>query len=797
MNERIRLLRGHIDALNDAGVRRTTFFHLVAASLKETLGGPTPIRRAKAFAHVLDNAEQAVLPHELLAGSILGTWPLAEGLPTFAEREQEAVAVLEKYRARKREAVDRPGGFKEGRWAMMARDHYDANVAYGDLQRLIRKMQAHFADAEDISDPEIGRELERHFNFDYGEETRRLFRELPWVVANHMDLNYPKVVRMGLSGIRDDILTRMDRADSPEKRTFYESTLMAVEAAIRFVGRYAETLDAASGAPDVGSDRAAELREMAAICRKVSQSRPETFREALQLMWLVHIIGNIAGGSALSLTRFDQYMYPFYRRDLAEGSVSRQEARDLISCMWLKVNEPHMRTVQSMCLAGTTPDGESAANELTALCLDVCADVKLPYPNISVRVRGDTPEWLWDQVVESIKLGIGQPAILNDDTWIRNLQSVGYSEKDSWDYYNMGCVEIMLEGRMQNWMGCGKVDFPRLIELVLRNGEENMGGDTGPATGTLDSLETFEQFLAAYFEQIRHRAGLARGEAKRQIEGARGRHYEPFASALIDNCLEEGRDLYNGGAKLPPLRAIGGYGLGTATDSLAAIKKFVYDENRLTLRELSEALDADFEGHSDLQKMLDARTPSYGNDIDEVDDIARRVFEVYTDAVHSMNDGTISGPFVTSVFSYTRHVYAGEITAATPNGRNARMPFSETIGPSQGKDVEGPTALINSVTKLDHSRITGACALNLKFTPGLLRGSEGSAALKSLLKTYVQLGGAQVQVNLADDTTMRDAQQHPEKHPNLIVRVAGYCEFFTSLDRNLQDEIISRTAHSV
>ncbi|MFO8008415.1 MAG: pyruvate formate lyase family protein, partial [Candidatus Brocadiia bacterium] len=593
MDERIRSLSDHIDALNDAGVRRTTFYPCVAESLARTADEPTTIRRAKAFAHLLDEAAQVVLPHELLTGSILGVWPLADDLPDYAECRQEAVDALEAYRARKRQRADGNGGT---RWALMARDHYDANVTYHRLQDLIAEMQQRFADAEDLSDAEIARELERHFQFDYGEEAHELMRELPWVVANHLDLNYQKVVARGLGDIRREILERRRNAEGPEQETFYTSTLIAVEAAIRFVERYAETLGEAAAAADTAPDRAAELRGMASVCRRVAERRPETFREALQLMWLVHIMANIGGGSALSFARFDQYMYPFYRKDLAEGVMTREEAKALVGCMWLKVNEPHMRTVQSLCLAGTRPDGADGANELTELCLEVCAELGRPYPNTSVRLSRASPDWLLDMVVGAIKRGFGQPMVLNDETWIPNFERLGYPIEDARDYYNMGCVEMMIMGKCPNWAGCGGVDFPACIELVFRNGHANMAGQTGPRTGTLESLQTFEQFMDAYLAQLRHRVGLARANAEQMHESAIGRHFDPSASALIDDCLEKGLDLFQGGSRHEPIRAIGGYGLGTAADSLSAIRKFVYGDGLLTLQEMQEALEADYAG---------------------------------------------------------------------------------------------------------------------------------------------------------------------------------------------------------
>jgi len=797
MQEHIEKLREHIRELDDAGPRRSRFFPLVAESLKATVGEPAPVRRAKAFAHLLDNTPQVVLSHELLAGSHLGNWPLADDLPTYDERRAEAVEALQRYRDGKRTGAHDPQRATTRRWALMARDHYDANLGYDELQTLIADLQEHFAAADDLTDPEIARELEWHFVFDYGEETRELFAELPWIAANHVDLNYQKVVRIGLNGIRRDIAGRLSQAADEEKRIFYESALIAVDAAIRFVERYAETLAAESRQPHVDKGRAAELAEMAGICRKVASQPPETFREALQLLWLVHIIANIGGGSALSFARFDQYMYPFYQRDIEQGVLTRDEARALIGCMWLKVNEPKMRTVQSLCLGGLTPEGEYGATELTRLCLEVCREVTQPYPNLSLRVCRDTPEWVWDEVVETMKAGIGHPMVLNDDTWVPNFERLGYPPEAARDYYNMGCVEMMIQGQTAHWAGCGLVDMPGLLELVFRNGAGNMAGDTGPQTGALDSFRTFDDFLAAYIEQIGHRARLCRTQAERQEQDWFGKLYDPFGSALIDDCVEKGFDMYQGGGRFARIRPVSSWGIGTAADALVAIKRLVFDEQRMTLQELWEILQHNYEAHEELRVELERRMPCFGNDDGEVDEIARRIFAAYTDAVHALNDGTLPGTFVTVMFSYTSHIHGGEVIAATSNGRHRSETISNGIGPTQGKDTNGPTRLINSVTSLDHSRMTGACAFNLKLSPNLVRGETGSAALKALLKTYVEQGGCQVQVNFVDQETLIDAQKHPERHRNLIVRVAGYSEYFNHLDRRLQDEVIRRTAHGV
>jgi formate C-acetyltransferase len=790
MSERLQQLRREIDRLNDAGVRTTTFFAVVADSLRRSEHLPKPIRRARAMADLLDTAEQVVLPGELIAGSILGIWPIADGLGDYDSWRREAIDLLDACRDR----WARHGKPDQGRWAIVARDDYYANIPYDQLQRLIREMSERYA-PDGLSPHEIGRELERHFDFDYGLD-ERVVREFPWVAVNHIDLNYPRILRLGLIGLRDEARAAGEASEDPERRTFYDACVLSAKAAIRFVGRYAQTLEDRSRQDDVDPTRRGELAEMARTCRRVAEAPPETFREAIQLVWMMHVIGCLAEGSALSFARFDQYLWPFYRDDLAAGRITPDEARDLVGCLWLKVNEPHMRIVQSLCLGGVTPDGERADNELTDLCLDVCAELGQPYPNVSVRLGRNSPEWLYDRVVETLRAGIGHPMILNDDVWVPNLIDQGFNPLDARDYYNMGCAEILIQGGKMKWGPGGGVSFPGALELVFRNGRRNVAGFTGPTTGEPETLATFEQFMQAYLAQLRSLLDGVRERVGQWERTQRPGLCDPFGSLLLDDCIARGRDMYQGGCRYGPVRAITGFGLGTAVDSLAAIKRFVYDEGQLTLAELADALETDFAGQEALQRMLAARTPRWGNDLDDVDAIARRVFEAYADITHSFSDGSLTGVFATNLFSYTGHVYQGEIVGATPDGRPARLPLSDAIGPSQGGDRRGPTAVLNSLLSLDPRRVTGASALNLKLTASMLETPRDAESIKAMIRSYIARRGPQLQVNVVDQRALLDARENPQKHRDLVVRVAGFSEYFTSLDEALQDEIIRRTAHA-
>jgi len=794
MTERTTMLKNHIQALGDAGVRKTTFFPLIAQSLKDTLGEATRIRRAKAFAFLLDQAGQVVFPHELVTGSVLGTWPLDPDVPSFDLLLSSADQAVRDYIAVKsgQAAVDKSRiaiGYKKNvsfstqRWAVMARDHYDASIRFLDMQEIIRVLSDKYRHDTTVEAFEIGRVIERHFEYDYGEENMRLIGELPWEAANHLDLNYDKLVRRGFGSLLQEV-DQLAAGAAPEKEAFYAAARITLVAAIRFIERYAGTLEQERETADPA--RAQELGQMAAICRRIASEKPETFREALQLVWMTHVIANIAGGCALSFARFDQYLRPFYEKDLQDGRMSRKEASELMACVFLKVNEPKMRTVQSLCLGGVRPDGTDGASDLTKCCIETIRALRLPYPNVSVRIDSEvSPAWLLDESVQTIQVGFGMPMILNDQLWVPNLVKLGYPVEIARDYYNMGCVEIMIQGRQANWGGAGGVSF---VQLILDVMEQSRLGKI--------HVPDFDAFMRHYLLAMSETIARSHAQGLEKLSQMRQNHYDPFASVLIDDCLEKGIDMFQGGAALPAQIAIGGSGLGTAADSLSAIRTFVYNRKQLSLDELSVVLKQNFAGNESLRAMLFSQTPAYGNDLDEADDLAKTIFDAYSEGVFSCNEDE-TARFVNVLFSYNGHVTSGEVTGATPNGRLKGKPLSDCIGPSQGKDVHGPTKLLNSVLKLDFSKVTGAFALNVKINPSWAQKPSGKIILSSLIHAYLQDGGPQMQFNMQRVEDLKAAQIHPEQNRDIVVRIAGYCEYFVNLDHQLQNEIISRTAHEL
>lgn len=788
MSERTGQLQQTIKAMLNAGVRRTTFYPLVSESLEQSQGKPRPIRRAMAFAHLLDHVEQVVLPHELLAGSITGMWPLAQDPATLEQQVREGRQAVEEYL---RQRQHNPPANAVERWALMARDHYDARIRFSDLQQVAQTLAHEFNGSHQLPYAELYRVLENHFVFDYGERVRKNLAELPWFTANHLSLSFKKALARGLGDIRQEILSRRSQAGEPAQQEFYDSTLIAMDAAMRFIHRYAGTLQQA--ASQTHTERAQELLEMAAICDRIAENAPRTFREAIQLVWMIHLISNIGGGAAMSFARFDQYLGPFYQSDLAAGIVTPEQAKELIGHLWLKTNEAKMRTVQSLALSGIDRSGQDGTNDLTYLCLDVVAEVREPYPNTCVRMHKGSPAKLWEKVIDTLLIGIGQPQIFNDDAMLRGMARAGLPVEDARDYYPMGCVEVMLDGLQPTYQGIGGVVFAGLLEAVFNNGGANTAGEPGCPTGELSSFPTFDAFLNAYLTQLRWRLANSIHEAEeRYLHGAR-ELYDPFASIFVEDCLKKGKDVCQGGARYPACFTMNGLGFGTAIDSLAAIKTVVYERKQYSLQQVKAMLDKDFAGDESARVLLISHPAAYGNDLEEVDSIARQVYSAFADTILDYRS-PIGAFFFPQMFSYNSHVNRGEITAATPNGRRRAEALSDGPGPTQGRDVSGPTCLINSVTGMDGSKLIGGCGFNMKINPDFVRGPEGRKILKSLLLTYLRKNGMQIQVNLIDQETLRKAQQFPEQYRNIIVRVAGYCEYFGNLDRKLQDEIIRRTA---
>lgn len=801
MNKRIEQMKEKLQRMNQAGVRKTLYYGLIAEAIRQHQGKPVQIIRAKAIENILLKVPITMEDPELLVGSMTGLCTVSDEHLSLDKQVNQADEIITAYlekkqtddsiNAAKQYSEDDVRTFeddftnKKSRWALMSRVHHDSNITYDELQHLIALMEEKYVVPNGPIDKyEVGRELERAFKFDYKED-KELVTALPWFVANHLSLDYGAVLSVGLGTFTKNLARLKQQAGKDAgKVEYYEAALIVTGAMKEFMLRCEKYLNARIENEALTDERKAELTRLSVICEKVATEKPKTFYEGVQLLWSLHLIAQLCGASAMSFARIDQYLLAFYQRGVSEETESLELMEEVLSNLWIKINEPKMRTVQSLTLGGITRLGENAFNDLSRFCMKTLTDLKLPYPNVGLRIHQKNPEDIYDYAVASYRNGTGNPMLLNDDIWIENMLSLGYPEEDANDYYNMGCVEIMIPNKLPNWGVTEAIAFPMILENTFHKiVRENV------------SVTTFDEFMQLYFTEMRRAIQQDVQEAADKKASQGGTCFDPYASLLIDSCIEQGKDMFQGGVQYPTHWSVYTYGLGTLADSLQIVKAAVFEEQLISLEKLGEVLQKNFDGYDDLREKFQKDYAKFGNNEAAVDALADEVLSTFNQEVFALNKGLHEDKFVTTLFGYFFHIYHGEITGATPDGRLKGEPFSDSMGPSQGKDVQGPTSLLNSTLLLDNQRVTGGYALNLKINPQFLKEEQGIEALKYLLMTYMTEGGPQVQVYTSSVEDLKDAQKHPEKHTDLIVRVGGYCEYFVNLDRALQNEIITRTLH--
>ena len=602
-------------------------------------------------------------------------------------------------------------------------------------------------------------------------------------------------------------LDLLEDPDAYDKAQELAAMAIAARALIRYAERHAErALELAAGEED--PVRAAELRRIAEICRHVPAHAPRDFQEALQTYWFVHlgVITELNPWDAFNPGRLDQHLLPFYRQGLAEGSLTRAAAEELLQCFWIKFNnQPAPPKVgvtaqesstytdfATINTGGLRPDGGDGVNEVTTLILDVIEALRLVQPSSNLQLSKKNPDRFLRRAARIIRTGFGQPSIFNADLVVQELVRQGKSLTDARCGGTSGCIETGAFGK-ENFNLTGYFNLPKVLEITLHDGVDPRTGERiGLATGDPATWADFEALWDAFTRQLRHLIDIKVG-GNQVVERLYARYLPvPFLSLLIDDCIARGRDYHDGGARYNTTY-IQGVGLGTITDALAAIKTLVYEQRAVPLEALLAALGADFAGGEALRQQLLTRAPKYGNDDDRADAVMQRVFEAYYDAVHG-RPNTKGGHYEINWLPTTVHVYFGSLIGATADGRRAGEPLSEGISPVQGADRHGPTAVIRSAAKMDHAR-TGGTLLNQKFTPQLLADEAGIEKLIHLVRSYFKLDGHHIQFNVVDAATLRAAQREPDKHRDLIVRVAGYSDYFCDLGRALQEEIIARTEH--
>ena len=640
----------------------------------------------------------------------------------------------------------------------------------------------------------------------------------------HLAVNYERVLRDGLAGYEER--TRAHKAaldltdpESIDKYVFYNAVLIVIDSVKKFAERYAVLAEQMAGS-ETDPARKAELSAMAKTCRKVPYHPAESFREAVQSVWFIQLILQIeSNGHSLSYGRFDQYMYPYYERDIASGGITKEEALELLTCLWIKTltinkvrSQAHTLSsagspmYQNVTIGGQTTEKTDAVNELSFLVLQSVAQTRLTQPNLTVRYHSGINKKFFDECIEVMKLGFGMPALNNDEIIIPSFINWGVKEEDAYNYSAIGCVETAVPGKWgYRCTGMSYINFPRMLLCTMNNGVDLTTGKrfTGEY-GYFTEMESYEELLQAWDKTVRE---ITRYSVivENAIDLASERDVpDVLCSALTDDCIGRGKTIKEGGAVYDFISGLQ-VGIANMADSLAAIKKLVFDEKKITTRQLWDAILDDFQSPENkrIQRMLIEDAPKYGNDDDSVDQLVVEAYDSYIDEIRNYPNtryqrGPIGGIRYAGTSSISANVGQGMGTMATPDGRNAKEPLAEGCSPAHNSDKKGPTAVFKTVSKLRTEKITGGVLLNQKMTPSMLEKEENKEKLEMLIRTFFnRLHGYHVQYNIVSRETLLDAQAHPERHKDLIVRVAGYSAFFNVLSRKTQDDIIGRTEQTL
>lgn len=640
----------------------------------------------------------------------------------------------------------------------------------------------------------------------------------------HLAVNYERILKDGLRGYEKRVKeykATLDLTDpeSIDKYCFYNAVLIVLEAVRNFANRYS-VLAKDLAEKELNQERKIELLEISRICSKVPYEPAETFQEAVQSVWFIQLILQIeSNGHSLSYGRFDQYMYPYYDRDIKNGTIKESEALELLTCLWIKTltinkvrSQAHTLSsagspmYQNVTIAGQTIDKKDAVNDLSFLVLKSVAQTRLTQPNLTVRYHKNINKHFLDECVEVMRLGFGMPALNNDEIIIPSFMDWQVKEEDAYNYNAIGCVETAVPGKWgYRCTGMSYINFPRMLLCTMNNGVDLTSNKRfTKGYGYFTEMESYEELLKAWDKTIRE---ITRYSVivENVIDKASERDVpDILCSALTDDCIARGKTIKEGGAVYDFISGLQ-VGIANMADCLAAIKKLVYEEKKITRQELWNAILDDFSSpeNKKIQEMLIREAPKYGNDDDYVDQLIVEAYDSYIEEIEKYpntryNRGPIGGIRYAGTSSISANVGQGMSTMATPDGRNAFEPLAEGCSPAHNSDKNGPTAVFKSVSKLRTNKITGGVLLNQKMTPQMLSTEENRQKLELLIKTFFnRLHGYHVQYNIVSKETLIDAQKHPEKHKDLIVRVAGYSAFFNVLSKKTQDDIIGRTEQSL
>lgn len=587
-----------------------------------------------------------------------------------------------------------------------------------------------------------------------------------------------------------------------------EAMAISCDAAILFAERHAELAEQMA-AKEQNSQRKKELEKIADVCHWVPAHAPRDFWEAIQMYWFVHLgtVTELNGWDSMNPGHIDQHLWPFYQRGIEEGTLTREQAKELLCCLWIKFNnQPAPPKVgvtalesgtyndfTNINIGGVDRDGRSAANELSYIILEIQEELHELQPGLSIHIAKNTPDEFLLEGIKVIRQGHGYPSIFNPDTYVQEMVRAGKSLEDAREGGCSGCIEVGAFGK-EAYLLTGYLNTPKILEITLNNGvDPETGKQLGLKTGDPRSFKSYEELYNAWHQQMVYFVNL-KLSVNNYIERMFSL-YAPatFLSLYIDDCIEKGKDYYSGGARYNTTY-IQCTGLGTITDCLATLKKHVFEDHRYTMDEMLQAVGKNWEGDEKMRQYIRNHTPFFGNDDEYADNIAVRVYDDLVKAIEG-RPNTRGGKTQLNMLSTTCHNYFGQVCGATPNGRFAHFAISDGTSPAHGSDSHGPTAVIKSLGKLDQTK-SGGTLLNVRFVPNLLKREEDQKKLASLIRSYFKMGGHHIQFNIIDTATLHDAQQHPEEYRDLLVRVAGYSDYFNDMTEQLQNEIIARTENS-
>lgn len=743
-----------------------------------------PVKRAKAFEYLLENKKICINEGELIVGE---RGPAPKETPTYPEISLHTMKDLEILNSREKvffRVDDEVKNIYENEIIPFWKDK-------SNRDRIMSRMT-----------PEWLRAYEAGVFTEFQEQR----------APGHTVLGY-RMFKKGFIAVKEEIreaignLDFFNDSDASSRLEELKAMEIACDAIIMYANRHADELEKLAES-ETETGRKEELKEMAIVCRKVPAYAPETVHEMLQHYWFIHlgVITELNPWDSFNPGRLDQHLFPVYMKEKEAGTLPAEKLDDLLGCFWVKFNNhpspPKMgvtasesNTYTDFCLinlGGLKPDGSDAVNEMSYILLDVIKQMRILQPSSMVQISKKNPDRFIHKALDIIRTGFGQPSCFNTDAIIQELLRQGKNITDARNGGASGCVETGAFGTEAYWL-TGYFNLPKILELTLNDGfDKRTGKLVGLETGNAPDYPDFEHLIDAFKLQVKYFADI-KIRGNNVIEKTFATWLPvPFLSLLVEDCIKNGSDYNSGGARYNT-SYIQGVGLGSITDMLTSIRYNIFDRKRIGWEEFNKALEYDFKGYEQLQSDLIYNTPKFGNDDDYADQQAVTVFETFYDAVNG-RPNTRGGVHRINMLPTTSHVYFGSVIGATADGRNAFLPLSEGISPFQGADHNGPTSVIKSVSKIDHLR-TGGTLLNQKFSPSFFEDEESYEKLTALIRSYFSLDGHHIQFNVVNADTLKDAQQHPERYRDLIVRVAGYSDYFNDLGEDLQNEIIRRTEH--